>query len=169
MGAKSCEKSLETFTFDNNRATWSKSLQTFCVANVAEESCTAEIIPVRGPTKHDLFSRVTQPIRSVAHNHTRDSRDNHPDPENQEIFEHQEQPSSCLLNTTLLQVLYAILYVQSTPGKTASPSIMRNLHSGQPIKSEHGFVGIKLQRTHRPHRQRPPSMHSLDQDFTTSH
>ena len=51
MGAKSCEKSLETFTFDNNRATWSKSLQTFCVANVAEESCTAEIIPVRGPAK----------------------------------------------------------------------------------------------------------------------
>ena len=51
MGAKSCAKSFETFTFDNNRAIWSKSLQTFCVANVAEESCTAEIIPVRGPTK----------------------------------------------------------------------------------------------------------------------
>ena len=26
-------------------------LQTFCVANVAEESCTAEIIPVRDPAK----------------------------------------------------------------------------------------------------------------------
>ena len=51
MGAKSCEKSLETFTFDNNRAIWSKSLQTFCVANVAEESCTAEKIPVRGSAK----------------------------------------------------------------------------------------------------------------------
>ena len=51
MGAKNCEKSLETFTFDNNRAIWSKSLQTFCVANVAEESCTAETIPVRGLTK----------------------------------------------------------------------------------------------------------------------
>ena len=55
LGAKSYEKSSETFTFDNNRAIWSKSLleslQTFCVANVAEESCTAEIIPVRGPAK----------------------------------------------------------------------------------------------------------------------
>ena len=51
MGAKSCEKSLETFTFDNNRAIWSKSLQTFCVANVAGESCTAEKIPVRGSAK----------------------------------------------------------------------------------------------------------------------
>jgi len=51
MGAKSCEKSLETFTFDNNRAIWSKSLQTFRVANVAEESCTAEKIPVRGSAK----------------------------------------------------------------------------------------------------------------------
>ena len=51
MGAKSCEKSLETFTFDNNRAIWSKNLQTFCVANVAEESCTAEKIPVRGSAK----------------------------------------------------------------------------------------------------------------------
>ena len=49
MGAKSCEKSLETFTFDNNRAIWSKSLQTFRVANVAEE--TAEKIPVRGSAK----------------------------------------------------------------------------------------------------------------------
>ena len=48
---KSCEKSLETFTFDNNRAIWSKSLQKFCVANVAEESCTAEKIPVRGSAK----------------------------------------------------------------------------------------------------------------------
>ena len=51
MGAESCEKSLETFTFDNNRAIWSKSLQTFRVANVAEESCTAEKIPVRGSAK----------------------------------------------------------------------------------------------------------------------
>ena len=51
MGAESCEKSLETFTFDNNRAIWRKSLQTFCVANVAEESCTAEKIPVRGSAK----------------------------------------------------------------------------------------------------------------------
>ena len=51
MGAKSCEKSLEPFTFDNNRAIWSKSLQTFRVANVAEESCTAEKIPVRGLAK----------------------------------------------------------------------------------------------------------------------
>ena len=51
MGAESCEKSLETFTFDNNRAIWSKSLQTFRVANVAEEGCTAEKIPVRGSAK----------------------------------------------------------------------------------------------------------------------
>ena len=51
VGARSCEKSLETFTFDNNRAICSKSLQTFCVANVAEESCTAEKIPVRGSAK----------------------------------------------------------------------------------------------------------------------
>ena len=29
MGAKSCEKSLETFTFDNNRAIWSKTFATF--------------------------------------------------------------------------------------------------------------------------------------------
>ena len=57
MGAKSCAKSLETFTFDNNRAIWSKSLQTFCVANVAEESCTAEIIPVRGQAKNMNCSR----------------------------------------------------------------------------------------------------------------
>ena len=35
MGAKSCEKSLETFTFDNNRAIWSKSLQTFCAFNTS--------------------------------------------------------------------------------------------------------------------------------------
>ena len=56
-GAKSCEKSLETFTFDNNRAIWSKSLQTFCVANVAEESCTAEIIPVRRLPKSMNCSR----------------------------------------------------------------------------------------------------------------
>ena len=41
-GSKKLGKSLETFTFDNNRAIWSKSLQTFCVANVAKESCTAE-------------------------------------------------------------------------------------------------------------------------------
>ena len=57
MGAKSCAKSLATFTFDNNRAIWSKSLQTFCVANVAEESCTAEIIPVRDPAKNMNCSR----------------------------------------------------------------------------------------------------------------
>ena len=50
-GAKSCANIFETFTFDNNRAIWSKSLPTFCVANVSEESCTAEIIPVRGSTK----------------------------------------------------------------------------------------------------------------------
>ena len=51
LGAKSFAKSLETFTFDDSRAIWSKRLQTFCVANVAEESCTAEIIPVPGPAK----------------------------------------------------------------------------------------------------------------------
>ena len=50
-GSKKLGKSLETFTFDNNRAIWSKSLQTFCVANVAKESCTAEKIPVRGSAK----------------------------------------------------------------------------------------------------------------------
>ena len=50
-GSKKLRKSLETFTFDNNRAIWSKSLQTFCVPNVAEESCTAEKMPVRGSAK----------------------------------------------------------------------------------------------------------------------
>ena len=55
-------------------------MQTFCVANVAEESCTAEIIPVRGPTKHDLFSRVTQPVQSVAHDHTREHYTTHTTP-----------------------------------------------------------------------------------------
>ena len=74
MGAKRWAKSLETFTFDNNGTIWSKSLQTFCVANVAEESCTAEITPVRGPAKkHELFSKVTQPI----HNHTREPHTTH--------------------------------------------------------------------------------------------
>ena len=56
-GTKRCAKTLETFTFDNNRAIWSRSLQTFCVSNVAEESCTAEIIPVRGPAKNMSCSR----------------------------------------------------------------------------------------------------------------
>ena len=52
-------------------------MQTFCVANGAEESCTAEIIPVRGPAKkNELFSRVTQPIN----NHTREPHTTHTTP-----------------------------------------------------------------------------------------
>ena len=50
-GSKKLRKKFGSFTFDNNRAIWSKSLQTFRVANVAEESCTAEKIPVRGSAK----------------------------------------------------------------------------------------------------------------------
>ena len=73
MGAKSCAKSLETFTFDNNRAIWSKSLQTFCVANVAEESCTAEIIPVRGPAKNMNCSRGSHNPYSLWYTITRAS------------------------------------------------------------------------------------------------
>ena len=65
MGAKSSAKSLETFTFDNNRAIWSKRLQTFCVANVAEESCTAEIIPVR-ERRSPRQSREGGPTRGLS-------------------------------------------------------------------------------------------------------
>ena len=62
MGAKSCEKSLETFTFDNNRAIWRKSLQTFCVANVAEEKVARRKKYRFGVRQnHELFSRVTHP------------------------------------------------------------------------------------------------------------
>ena len=64
VGAKGCEKSLETFTFDSNRAIWSKSLQTFCVANVAEESCTAEKIPVRGSAKSVSYTHLTLPTKA---------------------------------------------------------------------------------------------------------
>ena len=66
MGAKSCAKSLEIFTFDNNRAIFpSKSLQTFCVANVAEESCTAEIISVR-ERRSPRQSREGGPTRGLS-------------------------------------------------------------------------------------------------------
>ena len=37
MGAKSCEKSLETFALDHNPAIWSKSLQTFLATEVARK------------------------------------------------------------------------------------------------------------------------------------
>ena len=73
MGAKSCAKSLETFTFDNNRAIWSKN----CVANVARGKLHGGNNTGSGSgKKHKLFSRVTQPI----HNHTREPHTTHTTP-----------------------------------------------------------------------------------------
>ena len=79
MGAKSCEKSLETFALDHNPAIWSKSSKVQKFANFSrdrsgEKSCTAEIIPVRVSVVLSnigrLFSGVTQPNTQT---HTRAS------------------------------------------------------------------------------------------------
>ena len=53
-------------------------MQTFCVANVAEESCTAEVIPVRGPAKNtNCCSRGSH---NSIHNHTREPHTTHTTP-----------------------------------------------------------------------------------------
>ena len=79
-GSKKLRKKFGNFHIRQYRAIWSKSLQTFCVANVAEESCAAEKIPVRGWQNHELFSRITQPIQSVVHNHTSEPHTTHTTP-----------------------------------------------------------------------------------------
>ena len=62
-GSKKSRKKFETFTLDNNRAIWSKSLQSFCVANVARGMLHGGNNTGSGSgKKHELFSRVTQPI-----------------------------------------------------------------------------------------------------------
>ena len=53
-------------------------MQTFCVANVAEESCTAEVIPVLGPAKNtNCCSRGSH---NSIHNHTREPHTTHTTP-----------------------------------------------------------------------------------------
>ena len=76
MGAKICAKSLETFTFDNNRAIWSKN----CVANVARGKLHGGNNTGSGSgKKHKLFSRVTQPIHNSS-SHRREPHTTHTTP-----------------------------------------------------------------------------------------
>ena len=71
MGAKSCEKSLETFALDHNPAIW---FANFSRDRSGDKSCTAEIIPVRVSVLLSnigrLFSGITQPNTQT---HTRAS------------------------------------------------------------------------------------------------
>ena len=78
-GSKKSRKKFETFTLDNNRAIWSKSLQSFCVANVARGMLHGGNNTGSGSgKKHELSSRVTQPIHNSSH--TREPHTTHTTP-----------------------------------------------------------------------------------------
>ena len=76
MGAKRWAKSLETFTFDNNRAIWSKVCKPFALQMWQRKVARRKKYRFGVLQKQELFSRVTQLI----HNHAGEPRTTHTTP-----------------------------------------------------------------------------------------
>ena len=71
MGAKSCEKSLETFALDHNPAIWSKSLQTFLATEVAKKVARRKLYRFGCPCYCQILVDCSLGSHNPIHKHTR--------------------------------------------------------------------------------------------------
>ena len=71
MGAKSCEKSLETFALDHNPAIWSKSLQTFLATEVATKVARRKLYRFGCPCYCQILVDCSLGSHNPIHKHTR--------------------------------------------------------------------------------------------------
>ena len=71
MGAKSCEKSLETFALDHNPAIWSKSLQTFLATEVARKVARRKLYRFGCPCYCQILVDCSLGSHNPIHKHTR--------------------------------------------------------------------------------------------------